>query len=59
VEKSEDGSLTFTVSSQISPISFTKGNHVIAADELEMTQDGASQQQVYTGPTEFGLVYVD
>ncbi|KAF1835668.1 hypothetical protein BDW02DRAFT_629458 [Decorospora gaudefroyi] len=51
VIRNEDGSLNFSVTQQVTPISFTTSNHTIPADQIEV-QDG---QEVYVGPTSFGL----
>ncbi|KAI4639302.1 uncharacterized protein J4E78_010974 [Alternaria triticimaculans] len=51
VIREDDGSLNFSVSQQITPISFTVGNHTISADQIEK-KDG---QETYVGPKSFGL----
>ena len=56
VEKVEDGSLTLTVTQQVTPSSFQSGYHAIGSDEIVLEQTGASQQQRYTGPAEFDLL---
>jgi hypothetical protein len=59
VTKGEDGALTLALSQQVTPISYTVGDHVLAADEIVFEQTGASRQQVYTGANEFDLKRVE
>ncbi|KAI4699867.1 hypothetical protein J4E89_011086 [Alternaria sp. Ai002NY15] len=51
VIRNEDGSLNFSVTQQITPISYTTGNHTIPADQIEK-KDGA---ETYVGPKSFEL----
>ncbi|KAF2680270.1 hypothetical protein K458DRAFT_421499 [Lentithecium fluviatile CBS 122367] len=56
VAKNDDGSLLLTVSQPVTPSSDQKGYHTIAADEVVLEQTGASSQERYVGPAEFGLL---
>lgn len=56
-----DKGLTLTVKVQVSPISFTKGSHLIPNDQIQVIKGvtPTGDYQAYVGPKDFPLEYTN
>ncbi|KAF1959267.1 hypersensitive response-inducing protein [Byssothecium circinans] len=55
VTETNDGSLVLAVTRPVTPNTNLNGQHIIRPEEVVREQTGASIQERYIGPTEFGL----